>query len=93
MITEYRLDKIEDLITVPIDRREDCVKEILAGLMLHELAFGEEAADTPFSVTWTDDDSRDVTLSAVDGQQILKLEITEAEALPDMEAGGKTPRS
>lgn len=49
----YTITRISDLLTVPEDRRKDCVKEVLLALSLHELALGDDVP--PESITWVDD--------------------------------------
>ena len=71
----YRIEKISDLLQVPIDRREACVRDLLYGLALHELAFCEDAQKAMISgVEWTDDNS--ATLYDPDGEVVLSLKIT-----------------
>lgn len=73
----YRIEKISDLLQVPIDRREACVRDLLYGLALHELAFGEDAQKAMISgVEWTDDDDNSATLYDPDGEVVLSLKIT-----------------
>ncbi len=74
----YSLTTLKDLLSVPVDRREDCVREILYLLALHELAFGEEARDAEFkNLVWTDDGNRSVALQLGDDDQ-LRLDIAPA---------------
>jgi hypothetical protein len=73
----YKLEKISDLLLVPIDRREACMRDVLYGLALHELAFGEDAQKTMINgIEWTDDDDHSATLHDPDGGIILSLNIT-----------------
>lgn len=73
----YRLDKISDLLQVPIDRREDCVRDLLYALALHEMAFGDDAIKTEMTgIAWTDDGDRSATVSDQHGNQVLALKIT-----------------
>jgi hypothetical protein len=41
MAQTYNLVTISDLLKVPIDRREDCVRDLLYALALADLTFGE----------------------------------------------------
>ena len=75
MSTTYRLERIVDLLKIPVDRREACVSEILLGLSLVELADAEPYAD---GMVWTDDGDRSVSLIAPDGKEQLKLEVKDA---------------
>lgn len=74
----YRLTKIIDLLTVPIERREDCVRDLLYLLALHELAHGNQAADVELTdIVWTDDGNKNITLIDENGVDVLVLEVTE----------------
>ena len=73
----YQIEKIRDLLAVPIDRREACVRELLYGLELHELTYGNDAQNVLFgSMLWTDDDGHSVSLCDPGGTAILSLKIT-----------------
>ena len=67
----YQLERIVDLLQVPAERREQCVKEMLLGLALAELA------DAPLAgpMTWTDDGDSSCTLMESNGEAILSLEV------------------
>lgn len=71
----YELVTIADLLQVPLDKRDRCLDELRLCLELAELTFGDRASESMRSFTWTDDDSRDVTVIA-NGEELLKLEIT-----------------
>lgn len=76
----YRLTKISDLLTVPIERREDCVRDLLYGLALHELAFGDQAQEIGIDhVDWTDEGDNSVTLTDQDGIEVLSLKVVKDE--------------
>jgi hypothetical protein len=73
----YQIEKISDLLQVPIDRREACVRDLLYALALHELAFGEDAKKVPMGqIKWTDDDDHSVSLCDPGGTAVLSLKIT-----------------
>ena len=73
----YSIKTISDLLRVPIDRREACVRDLLYALALHELAFGENAVNVEMSkIEWTDDDDHSVSLFDPDGANVLSLKIT-----------------
>lgn len=73
----YKIEKISDLLAVPADRREACMRDLLYGLALHEMAFGEDAQKALIgAVEWTDDDDHSATLHDPDGGIILSLNIT-----------------
>lgn len=71
MAETYQLERIVDLLQVPVERREQCVKEMLLGLALAELA------DAPLAgpMTWTDDGDLSCSLMEGDGDAILSLEV------------------
>lgn len=78
MPTTYEIDRIADLLSVPIERRTACLREIEYALALHELAFGEEAASVEIGpMRWTDDGDKSVTLHDASGGPALTLEVTD----------------
>jgi hypothetical protein len=82
----YELLYIHDLLKVPADRREDCVRNLLYALLLNELAFGEGApGQSPGKMTWTDDGNSNVQLSA-NGKAVLDL-VIEPKPAPEGERG------
>ena len=73
----YTLTKISDLLAVPIERRPDCVRNILYLLAVHELAFGDKAQEIVIgSVAWTDDEDNSVSMIDPGGAVVLALKIT-----------------
>lgn len=82
-MTTYEIDRITDLLKVPIERREACLRELEYALALHELAFGEEAVDVEIGpMRWTDDGNKTCTVHDSSGKPILTLEVTDAEHAP-----------
>lgn len=78
MTETYTIDRITDLLRVPLDRREQCVRELLQGLELHEFAWGEKAIDVEIGpMRWTDDGDMTVRMHD-DSGPVLSLEVTEA---------------
>jgi hypothetical protein len=76
----YSLTTIADLLLVPADRREACMRDLLYALATNELAFGEHArAVLKLPVLWLDDDSPSCTIKA-NGETLLTLEVTKADA-------------
>lgn len=74
-MTTYDIDRIADLLKVPIDRRAACLREIEYALALHELAFGEEAASVEiWPMRWTDDGNK-TTIHDNNGKPFLTLEV------------------
>ena len=69
--TTYTLERIVDLLQVPAERREQCIKELLLGLALAELA----DAQLTGPVTWTDDGDSSCALTAGNGEPFLSLEV------------------
>lgn len=78
MATTYSLKLISDLFKVPADKRERCLREVLCGLSLSELAFGDKAAEYSEGFHWIDDDSRDLTVIA-NGEELLRLDVAAAQ--------------
>lgn len=78
MSDTYQLVTISDLLKVPIDRREDCVRDLLYALALVDLAIGEEHEGvTAKQWTWADDGDHSASIN-VNGEEMLSLKITEA---------------
>lgn len=76
----YALTTIADLLQVPCDRREACMRDVLLSLDTAELAFGERAsAALRWPMTWIDDGGSNVTMQA-GGETLLTLEIQKAPA-------------
>jgi len=76
-VTTYSLKTLSDLYAVPQDKRELCFRELEQAMLLAELAFGDDAPLYMKAFQWTDDGQRDTTLH-VNGEEFLKLEITDA---------------
>lgn len=95
MPTTYEIDRVADLLRVPIERRTACLRELEYGLALHELAFGEKAADVEIGpMRWTDDGDKTCTLLNASGKQVLTLEVTsKSDMQPNhgVKAAGGTP--
>lgn len=70
----YRIDRIHDLLAVPIERREACVRELLYALALLEFAAGTEAEPEAQAMVWTDDGDQTIDLS-INGDQSLRLQV------------------
>lgn len=71
--TTYKLATIADLLKVPGERREDCVREILYLLALTELAGTQEVMAE--GLLWTDDGDKSVSINDTTGKPFLKLSI------------------
>lgn len=78
MAQTYNLVTISDLLKVPIDRREDCVRDVLCALALADLALGDDGHAAAQSWTWTDDGDHSASIN-VNGEEMLTLKITEGE--------------
>lgn len=79
-MTTYEIDRISDLLKVPIERRDACLREIEYALALHDLAFGEKSATVEIGpIRWTDDGNSSVTLRDNSGEDFLMLKVTDAE--------------
>jgi hypothetical protein len=74
--TTYHLDRIADLLGIPSDRREECVRDLLVLLELAEFADGRSVG--PFE--WTDDGKKEFALSdPADKAAWLTLKVCEGE--------------
>lgn len=81
---EYTIWTIADLLAVPGEARERCLHELGYALALHELAFGDRAQSSLAApIVWTDDGDNETRLLTKDGQEILRLSVTERE--PEIE--------
>jgi hypothetical protein len=79
-VSEYRIETLNDLLKVPSDKLDECLRGIQYAIELHHLAFGVDGAGTPInSITWKDDGDMSVRVSDMDGNPVLALEVTEAE--------------
>jgi len=75
----YHLTTIHDLLKVPADRREACMHDLLIALLMHELAFGEQAQATAIgTLAWMDDGKHDVEVTDEAGDRLLSLHTTAA---------------
>jgi hypothetical protein len=72
----YRIEKIADLLQVPIERRKACMRDVLYLLAAHDLAFGEDAAKSFIGLDWIDDDDHSISLCYPGGEVVLLLKIT-----------------
>ena len=71
----YEIRTINDLLKVPADRRDACLKGIKLALVAAEFAVGSENASIE-CVTWTDDDDQSVTAVDQDGVNLFALKVT-----------------
>ncbi len=77
----YHLSSIADLLDVPADRREACLRDLLTVLELQEFVFGDDAkAAVVMPMDWTDDGSPDVCLTDGRGNPLITLAIKEGGA-------------
>lgn len=67
----YQIERIADLLQVPADRREQCVKELLLALLLSEFAEAELLGP----LTWADDGDMSCSLDDPSGNAQLSLEV------------------
>lgn len=73
--TTYRIESIKDLLAVPIERREACVREILYLLALTELAGVQDVIKG--GLIWTDDGDKSASIHDTTGKPFLTLQVTE----------------
>lgn len=78
MSQAYTIRTLNDFLKVPAARRRAMFDEIEQGLLLYELAWGDDDPEghEPMVFTWTDDGCRDTSLSLPDGTTILELKAT-----------------
>jgi hypothetical protein len=74
----YRIERIQDLFAVPLEKRAKCLKEIEHGLALVELACGSRAAEELKAVEWKDDGDDLSELIGADGKAICTMEVKPA---------------
>ena len=79
MTTEYRIWTMADLLAVPCELRDTRLKEIGYALALHELAWGDKAAENLKACVWRDDGIREYTLEGPNGEPGLKMTIRDKE--------------
>lgn len=79
----YRLERIEDLASVPPDRLEACLRDIQYAVELFHLGVGENPHGAKLgAVVWRDDDNHSIDLT-MNGKPCLKLTVTDAEDQPE----------
>lgn len=79
MMKTYEIRTINDLLKVPSDKLDVCLREIQYSLELHKLAFGEECETIGLEVIrWCDDGKRRVELQDDKGEEIVTLRIIDA---------------
>ena len=79
----YQLATFHDLLAVPAERREACMRDIQYGLLVHELGYGEDAKNVTFGpLSWTDDDDHSVQIVNADGTVALELSVAKQEVKP-----------
>ena len=74
----YEIRTINDLLKVPADRLDECLKQIKLTLHAAALAIGSENASIE-CVTWSDDDDQSVTAVDQDGAELFSLKVTEGD--------------
>lgn len=77
MSQTYVIKTLNDLLKVPADRRRALFDEIEQGLLLYELAWGDDEPEDhePMAFEWTDDGCRDTSLTLPDGTTYMKLKV------------------
>ena len=87
MTKTYKLVTLEDLLQVPADRREACMREVLYALSLHDLVIDADQPQGFYSMTWTDDDEKLINLRFGESEQSITLHVTpSADGKPDTSA-------
>lgn len=76
----YQLATLHDLLSVPAERRDACMRDIQYGLLMHELAYGEDAKVVTFGpLSWTDDNDHSVQIVDGDGNTVFELSVEKQE--------------
>ena len=68
----YHIERIADILQIPCDRREQCLRELLYALQLADFADAKLLGP----MTWTDDGDMSCSLTDDKGEAQLTLEIT-----------------
>ena len=72
----YQIANLNDLLDVPVERREACMRDLQYGLLMHELAHGGEAKNMIFGpLVWTDDDDHSVQIVDDGGNTVIAIEV------------------
>ena len=72
----YKLSAIADLLLVPADRREACVRNILYVLALHELTLDAAAVGAMVGpIVWVDDGDLSASIRERGGDELLNLTV------------------
>ena len=69
----YELVTLEDLLQVPADRREACLREVLYAMALHDVAICGNQFRGFHSMAWTDDNDMRIELQFGDSEHALTL--------------------
>lgn len=81
MADVYELNTIADLLKVPIESLDACLRDLRYALELCHFAGGEDTSTMAFdSFAWTDDGRHDIDMS-MNGEPFLKLNVTDEAAL------------
>ena len=81
--TIYRLERIEDLASIPADRLEACLRDVQYVINLFKLGVGDNPNGVKMgAVIWADDDNHSIDLT-MNGKPCLKLTVTDAEEHPE----------
>lgn len=76
----YRIDAIGDLVKIPPDRVEACLRDIAYAVAVHHLAFGTGSDCVPFgALEWTDDDNHSVRVYDARGAKFLELKVEDEQ--------------
>jgi len=73
----YEINRVSDLLRVPVERRAACLRELEIALALSDLAFDQDdAKPDSFVFRWCDDRDGHCEITDHDGAQIISLEVT-----------------
>lgn len=74
----YSIRTLEDLLTVPAERRSAMFRDLEYALSLYDLAVGSDGDKAKFmGMVWTDDGMHNVSLRDEEGEEMLRLEVTD----------------
>jgi hypothetical protein len=75
----YKLTTMGDLLTIPPDRLEECLNDLLFGIELMRFANPNAVPDDLPYMVWTDDGNHIVNLNNLEGKTMLTLDFTDKD--------------
>lgn len=72
----YAIDRIQDILRVPVEARQALFRDLEVALLTHELVQGAAAADVEIGeILWIDDGDSSVKVTGQDGGTMFSLEV------------------